>query len=357
MKKDVPETPRLIDIAKLANVSLGTVDRVIHNRGRVSQETRDRVNQAIESINYKPNVAARILSSRKKRIVGVLVPHFDTGDYWEDVEKGIVRAEAEMADYGFIIERFHFDRHSVESFKEQIERVKAREDIEGLVISPQYRDISIELSGYLNEKTIPFIFIDSNIEHSHQLSYFGIHSFKAGYILAKLMVDALEPGDDIVIVNFHQTENKRATQVDIIDSGFSEYLQKAKYKGNLYRIDLVLTNPNWQSDLLKYLQEHPRIKGAAVFNSLTFHLAQFVESQQVNYLKVVGFDLIERNTDYLKRGFIKYLISQRPDSQGYYGIKSLCNFIAFGEQPEENNFMPIDIIIAENVEFYQCLIG
>lgn len=352
MKKNVPDNPRLIDIARLANVSLGTVDRVIHNRGRVSKDTRDRVNQAIESINYKPNVAAQILSLRKKRIVGVLVPGFNPGDYWEDVEKGIAKAEAEMADYGFIIERFHFDRHSIESFRNQIGHIKQREDIDGLVISPQYRKVSIEFAEYLKSQNIPFVFIDSNIEHSHQLSYFGMNSGKAGYILAKLMVDSLNADDDILIVNFHQAQNERTTQVSIIDSGFSDYITKNNHQGKLHRIDLLLVNPEWEKELSDYLKRYPRIKGAAVFNSLTFHLAQFVKENHISDIKIVGLDLIKRNTKYLREGYIKYLISQRPDSQGYQGVKSLCNYIAFSAVIPETNFMPIDIIIAENVEFF-----
>ena len=49
----------LNEIAKLANVSVGTVDRVIHNRGRVSEETKKRVQQLIDDLDYKPNVIAQ----------------------------------------------------------------------------------------------------------------------------------------------------------------------------------------------------------------------------------------------------------------------------------------------------------
>ena len=54
------------DIAKLANVSIGTVDRVIHNRGYVSPDTKKRVKQAIKTLNYTPNIYARQLKLAKK---------------------------------------------------------------------------------------------------------------------------------------------------------------------------------------------------------------------------------------------------------------------------------------------------
>jgi LacI family transcriptional regulator len=47
---------RIKDIAERANVSVGTVDRVLHNRGEVAQETRDLINKIIEELEYKPNI-------------------------------------------------------------------------------------------------------------------------------------------------------------------------------------------------------------------------------------------------------------------------------------------------------------
>ena len=44
---------RIVDIAKMAGVSVGTVDRVIHNRGRVSEENRKKVQNILEMVHYK----------------------------------------------------------------------------------------------------------------------------------------------------------------------------------------------------------------------------------------------------------------------------------------------------------------
>jgi len=50
---------RIKDIAEKAGCSIGTVDRVIHNRGRVAKPVRDRILEIIRELNYKPNVNAR----------------------------------------------------------------------------------------------------------------------------------------------------------------------------------------------------------------------------------------------------------------------------------------------------------
>lgn len=56
---------RIVDIAKMAGVSVGTVDRVIHNRGRVSEENRKKVQAILEMVHYQPNLMARSLASKK----------------------------------------------------------------------------------------------------------------------------------------------------------------------------------------------------------------------------------------------------------------------------------------------------
>lgn len=62
--------PKLEDVAKLANVSKTTVSRVLNNRGYLSQETIDRVYQAVKELNYQPNVVARQLYKSKHASLG-----------------------------------------------------------------------------------------------------------------------------------------------------------------------------------------------------------------------------------------------------------------------------------------------
>ena len=55
---------RIKDIALKAQVSTGTVDRVIHNRGRVAEDVKERVLKIIKDLNYEPNLMARMLGSK-----------------------------------------------------------------------------------------------------------------------------------------------------------------------------------------------------------------------------------------------------------------------------------------------------
>ena len=77
-------------IALKAKVSAGTVDRVIHKRGKVKPEVEERIRRVMDELNYKPNVFARNLVLGKTFTFGVLMPmeNQDSG-YWGKSFKGL----------------------------------------------------------------------------------------------------------------------------------------------------------------------------------------------------------------------------------------------------------------------------
>lgn len=74
---------KLEDVAKLAGVSRATVSRVINRRGYLSQKTILKVEQAMESINYHPNVIARQMHSQRTNLIGIIVPTVGTPFFGE----------------------------------------------------------------------------------------------------------------------------------------------------------------------------------------------------------------------------------------------------------------------------------
>ena len=64
----------LKDVAKETGLSIGTISRVLNNRGYISDETRDKVSQAMKKLNYQPNELARSLSKQTSTIIGVIIP-------------------------------------------------------------------------------------------------------------------------------------------------------------------------------------------------------------------------------------------------------------------------------------------
>ena len=111
-------------IATLAGVSIGTVDRVLHQRGRVSAENVARIQALVADHGYKPNLFASRLSGRTLKTVGVALPMAgqDAG-YWSQIRRGMERAAAEFRPLHVQLAVVEFDRYSEASGAEALERL------------------------------------------------------------------------------------------------------------------------------------------------------------------------------------------------------------------------------------------
>lgn len=78
----------IYEVAKHANVGIGTVSRVLNGSTQVKDKTRQRVMEAIAELDYRPHGFARALARRKTRMVAVMIPHFN-GYFFIDLIKGI----------------------------------------------------------------------------------------------------------------------------------------------------------------------------------------------------------------------------------------------------------------------------
>ena len=88
---------RIADVAKMANVSTATVSRVISNAGTVKKETANKVLEAIDKLNYKPNMLARQLRRLETQTILVVIPDI-TNTFFSNVLRGI---ESVATAYGY----------------------------------------------------------------------------------------------------------------------------------------------------------------------------------------------------------------------------------------------------------------
>src|SRR5687767_10288920 len=138
MKKVADELVGVKEIARRANVSIATVDRVLHNRSGVSEKTRDLINSIIQEPDYQPNLLARRLASRKVIRFAVLIPRTsEETNFWEAPLTGIEEAEAEIKPYGIRLEKFFFDQNDKDSFVQQ-SRVLLKTEVDGVLFAPSF---------------------------------------------------------------------------------------------------------------------------------------------------------------------------------------------------------------------------
>ena len=153
-------TVRIVDIARMAGVSVATVDRVIHNRGKVSEENLARINEVLRRVDYRPNLIARSLASGRRYTLCAVMPRFAPGEYWADFEAGIARAEAEAVRYNVTVRRFCFDQYDRSSFESLLETLR-REEFDGAVIATLFAEMVEPFTRELDARGVPYVFVDS----------------------------------------------------------------------------------------------------------------------------------------------------------------------------------------------------
>lgn len=141
--------PKLDDVAKLANVSKTTVSRVLNKRGYLSQETIDKVYDAMEKLNYQPNTVARQLYNKKTNIIGLLFPTVSNpffGELVEELEKKIY-----IQGYKVIIGNSMNDPEKEKNYLNQL----LSNQVDGLIVGTHNQNIQ----QYQNEN-LPIVAID-----------------------------------------------------------------------------------------------------------------------------------------------------------------------------------------------------
>ena len=222
---------RIKDIAALAGVSEGTVDRVLHNRGDVSEKSREAVTKVLEEMNYSPNLLARSLASKKNYRFVCLFPSFQPGDYWESVDKGFNQAALEFLHHNVHIEKEYFNQFDNQSFVSVYESVLKTEP-DAVFIAPIFRNETISFINDLNNLAIPYSFIDSMIENTDFNTYYGQNSFQSGYIAAKLLLSSMPSGCQIVVI---RTKRKGSVSNQTLSrsNGFSRFIQENQLENKI----------------------------------------------------------------------------------------------------------------------------
>lgn len=353
---DLMQTKKITikDIANLASVSIGTVDRVIHNRGEVKEDTRQRILSIIDDLGYTPNLLAKTLALKRLYRICVLVPASDkTNPYWTKPLSGLERASEEIKKFNVVSDIYTYAIDSESDFEKKLREIISTEP-DGIVFTPHFIEVSQKLVLLCKEKSIPVIFIDSNIETADVLGYYGQDATSSGYLAARLMSFGLEINSTVLILKL--AKNRATLQhLKKREQGFLNFLNEKKNQLiQTFSSEIDLSDERKASEkILKLAHETPNLKGIFVTNSRVHKVAKVIKENNLPDLLLIGYDLIEDNIKYLEQGTISFLICQKPEDQGYKSIMALFNQILMQKPVERVNYSPIDIIMKENLAFYK----
>jgi len=342
---------RIKDIAKLAGVSVGTVDRVLHNRGRVSEDALKKVTTVMEQIDYKPNLIARTLGSNKNYRIVALLPDSSTDAYWAQSNLGIIQAQLEWAQYGITVEPFAFDLLDKDSLQKTASNV-LEEKPDGILIAPIFYHEALPLFKQFRESEIPFVLFNTNIPESQPLCFIGQDLYQSGRVGAELMHLGQHEGGTLAVLHIDEDIQDSVHLLEK-EKGFREFFkEKSKLKFSIIDFNLNVKEPTFNSQLTSLLED-PSLRGIFVSTSKgTSVAASFLERHGKNGIRLIGYDMLEDNLNYLRSGVIDFLINQNPKRQASLGISHLVNYLMFKKHAPGTDLFPLEVITQQNLDSY-----
>ncbi len=350
--KEEKELVGVKEIARRANVSIATVDRVLHNRNGVSAKTKEKIEAIIADLDYKPNVFARRLASKKILRFAVLIPQVSKEtSFWHAPLEGIAKAEEEIKNYGINVEKYFFDLNDISTFEKQT-KIILKQEFDGILVAPIFTNESTAFANECQRLKIPYVFINSDIPNQDSLCYIGPNLYQSGYMGAHLFSYILSEGSKILLINISREID---THHHLLrkEEGFRAYFLENEKNYEVVKTDIRQTDyESVEVQLDEVLAQQKYVKALFVTNSRVSSVAEYIQKRNLQHLMLVGFDFLPQNINFLKTNIIDFLICQKPQEQGYKGIIALYNKLVHGVGTEKINFMPIDIISRENFMFY-----
>ncbi len=336
----------------MSGVSAGTVDRVLHNRGRISEDALQKVVTVLNQIDYKPNLLARTLGSKKSFRIAVLVPDPEQDPYWMLCANGIRQAEEEWSQYGVTVEPYFFDLFDKASF--HTVAGKANEsNPDGVLVAPIFYHEALPIFEMYTTSSIPYVLINTNIPEANPLSFIGQDLYQSGSVGAELMSIGQNGAYALAVLHIYEDVHNSVHLLEK-EKGFREYFTQNKLD-DCTVVTYDLSNHDEAATEKKILEllDTPNLKGIfSTTSSGSFLAASLLEKHGKNNIRLVGYDLLEENLQYLKSGVIDFLINQNPKHQAFTGISHLANHLLFRKNFHPLYLFPLEVITKQNLSSY-----
>lgn len=342
------EPTTLLHIAKALGTSVGTVHRALHDNPGVSAETKAKVLETARVLGYRPNLAARFLSSRRTLHVSVNTLQ-GTTSFWDEVRAGIRGAAASYPLENIDLE-FRTYPHIGEGEQEAFQTA-LRSKANGIVVFPSSAQALRPLMRRVARAGVPVVCVATDAPGSGRRGIVSVDTLVSGSIAADLMGRFLGGREGAVAIT-------------VSDMAISEHAEKyAAFQSTLrtlypkLRVLRPIEDQGTDAEAFrrfrKLLEECRDLVGVYVTTEASIpvlHAAR--EAGSLADLTVITTDLFPDLVPEIRMGSVAATIYQRPRAQGEMAFRMLHKFmVEGGDGPDEVALAP-HLVMRGNLDFF-----
>ncbi len=354
MKSSTKVTIR--EIADRAQVSIGTVDRVLHGRGQVAARTRERVLKIVAEERFELNEHASHLRRNRAYEIAVVLPTQTHTPYWDAILAGVRRRAAELSARGVSTVEHLFEYGERTAFEEAAARALASAP-SALLLAPVYREATASCLARAAAAGIPTAIIDSELPGAQVGLRIGQDAYTAGRLAGRLLSIGRGARARYLAVSVTNPYGVATPNVSERIRGLRAFLQERGLAQQLFEIAVPDDGQALSGSLDALLATWPEPISILVPNSRAFLICAALRELATRPGtrprhpddRLVGFDVIAPNADLLMAGEIDFLIHQRPATQGARAIDGLYRCL-IGKTTPDQVAIPAEVITPENLD-------
>lgn len=345
------------EIAERSGVSIGTVDRVLHERGAVKPETREKVWAVVKELGYHPNQAAQGLAVRKRNLkLGMLLPVSEGHLFFLNVRRAAMKKAEELKEYGVQVLFADVDEDYLVGEGCWREEADSRvldfmEGLDGLALMGIDSPGIHQILERAQEKRIPIVFFNSWIPDTTALAYVGCDYEKSGRLAAGL--SALCSGEDAQVCIYSESVSTKGI---LSESGRLQGFQQeaAERYPHMRILDLRIISDDLIDNYLSAVdmfRQYPDVNIVYVINPRDYGICRAIRrADEKKQVRIITNDLVEEQVKMLRDGTISATITQEPERQGAEPLDILFCYLAYGIVPDQVQCMTkLNIHIPQNV--------
>lgn len=329
-------------IAELAGVSRGTVDRALKNRAGVNPQTKEKILKIAKEYNYKPNLIGKALAYSNHSVKIEVILNSIGNSFFDEIKRGLIAAQNTYSDYGLELNITEIKGYSVEKIIDAIDNLPS--DVKNVILTPVDDEKLVKKINELTDNGINVVLLSSDVTDSKRITYVGCDYLKSGKVAGRL-VGLLSGGNArLCIVTGSSLHKGHRLRVEGVCSITGEY-------DDIKIIEVVENNDDNEvayNSMKNVLFKYPDLDFVCITaGGVKGTLKAIKESGRK--IKVCSFDDTKTTRQALKNGEILATVCQQPYEQGYNSVKSIFNLVVAKKELESCQYTDLYVIVDQSL--------
>lgn len=327
----------LKELAKLLNISVSTVSKALNDSHEIGDNTKRRVNELAEKLNYKPNRIAQQLKNNKTKTIGIILPTV-TNPFFAEVLHGI-ETTATNNDYDIIV---CLSNESLEKEKRSLELL-SNGSVDGFIMAvareSQVKEEIKHINGVINSR-IPVLMFD-RVVNEISCDKVVVDDFQSVYDVTQYLIKKENRKHILLVSNIEELSvGKLRTK------GYQKAIEEAGLKSNILKLD---NEKAVESTIYNYLKNNTDTDAIISIDHITgiiaINMSRKLGKNIPEDLSVIGFGY--EHTHLLSNPKIS-IIHQKAFEIGKMSVKLLIDNLNTEEHQVQTIIVPSELKLGES---------